>query len=79
MPTQMVTRALSRLRLDQRGTDPFPRQPVPILLQKADPRSRPQTGRPPVYDSGHARRSMEAEENITLTFGASWKGARRWT
>ncbi len=30
-----VTRALSRLGLDQRGTDPHPRQPAPMLPQKA--------------------------------------------
>ena len=31
-----VTRALSRLNLDQRGEASFPRQPAPMLLQKAD-------------------------------------------
>jgi ATP-dependent DNA ligase len=31
-----VTRALSRFNLDQRGDTPFPRQPAPMLLQKAD-------------------------------------------
>lgn len=31
-----VTRALSGLGLDQRGTDPHPRQPAPMLLQRAD-------------------------------------------
>jgi hypothetical protein len=31
-----VPRALSRLGLDQRGEAPFPRQPAPMLLQKAD-------------------------------------------
>ena len=36
MVTQTVTSALSRLGLDQRGLDPHPRQPVPMLLQKAD-------------------------------------------
>ncbi len=36
MSTQTVTRALSRLGLDQRGADPHPRQPAPMLLQKAD-------------------------------------------
>jgi ATP-dependent DNA ligase len=36
MFTQTVIRALSRLGLDQRGTDPHPRQPAPMLLQKAD-------------------------------------------
>ena len=36
MFTQTVTRALSRFGLDQRGTDPFPRQPKPMLLQKAN-------------------------------------------
>ena len=36
MFTQIVARDLSRLGLDQRGTDPHPRQPVPMLLQKAD-------------------------------------------
>ncbi len=34
--TQNVIRALSRLGLDQRGADPHPRQPLPMLLQKAD-------------------------------------------
>src|SRR5215471_1939887 len=36
MLSHTVTRALSRLGLDQRGTDPYPRQPVPMLLQRAD-------------------------------------------
>ncbi len=36
MFTQTVTRALSRHGLEQRGTDPHPRQPAPMLLQKAD-------------------------------------------
>jgi hypothetical protein len=36
MFTQTITRALSRLGLDQRGSDPHPRQPAPMLLQKAD-------------------------------------------
>jgi bifunctional non-homologous end joining protein LigD len=36
MFAQTVTRALSRLGLDRRGTDPHPRQPAPMLLQKAD-------------------------------------------
>ena len=31
-----VARALSRLSLDQPGTDPHPREPAPMLLQKAD-------------------------------------------
>ncbi|HLY24360.1 MAG TPA: non-homologous end-joining DNA ligase [bacterium] len=35
MFTQTVTRVLSRLGLDQRGADPHPRQPSPMLLQKA--------------------------------------------
>jgi hypothetical protein len=34
--TQTVARALSRPGLDQRGSDPHPRQPAPMLLQKAD-------------------------------------------
>ncbi len=33
---QTVPRALSRLGLDQRGSDSHPRQPAPMLLQKAD-------------------------------------------
>ena len=36
MFTQTITRALSRLGLDQRGADPHLRQPAPMLLQKAD-------------------------------------------
>ncbi len=36
MFAQTVTRALSRLGLDQRGMNPHPRQPAPMLLQKAD-------------------------------------------
>jgi bifunctional non-homologous end joining protein LigD len=36
MFTQTLSRALSRLGLDQRGSDPHPRQPMPMLLQKAD-------------------------------------------
>jgi len=36
MFTQAIARALSRLGLDQRGTDPHPRQPMPMLPQKAD-------------------------------------------
>ncbi len=36
MFAQTVIRGLSRLCLDQRGTDPHPRQPAPLLLQKAD-------------------------------------------
>lgn len=36
MFSQTVTRALSRLGLDQRGTNPHPRQPAQMLLQKAD-------------------------------------------
>jgi bifunctional non-homologous end joining protein LigD len=31
-----VTHALSRLGLDQSGSDPYPRRPVPMLLHKAD-------------------------------------------
>jgi bifunctional non-homologous end joining protein LigD len=33
---QTVTHALSRLSLDQRGADPHPRQPAPMLLRRAD-------------------------------------------
>ena len=33
---QTVARALSRLGLDQRGADPHPHQPTPMLLQRAD-------------------------------------------
>jgi len=33
---QTVLRELSRHGLDQRGLDPFPRKPVPMLLQTAD-------------------------------------------
>jgi hypothetical protein len=36
MFAQTVIRALSRLGLDQRGTDAHPRQPAPMLLQKSD-------------------------------------------
>ena len=36
MFAQTVIRALSRLGLDQRGVDPYPREPEPMLLQKAD-------------------------------------------
>jgi hypothetical protein len=36
MFTQTVPLALSRLGLDQRGSDPHPRQPAPMLLRKAD-------------------------------------------
>lgn len=36
MFTQTITRALSRLSLDQRGGDPYPRQPAPMLLGLAD-------------------------------------------
>jgi hypothetical protein len=36
MFTQTVTLALSRLGLEQGGTDPYPRQLAPMLLQKAD-------------------------------------------
>lgn len=36
MITRTVTCTLSRLGLGQRGTDPHPRQPTPMLLQKAD-------------------------------------------
>jgi bifunctional non-homologous end joining protein LigD len=36
MLAHTVTRALSRLGLDQRGTDPSPRQPTPMLLQTAE-------------------------------------------
>jgi hypothetical protein len=35
MFTQTVSRALPRLGLDQRGSDPHPRQPSPTLLQEA--------------------------------------------
>jgi ATP-dependent DNA ligase len=35
MLTHTITRALSRLGLDQRGPDPHPRRPTPMLLQKA--------------------------------------------
>ncbi len=34
--TQTVIRALYRHGMDQRGSDPHPRQPAPMLLQKAD-------------------------------------------
>ena len=33
---QTVARALTRLGLGQRGADPHPRQPAPMLLQRAD-------------------------------------------
>src|SRR5438132_2419310 len=36
MLAQTVIRALSRLGLDRPGAAPFPRQPAPMLLQKAD-------------------------------------------
>ena len=36
MLAETRTRALSRLGLDRRGTDLLPRQPVPMLLSKAD-------------------------------------------
>ena len=36
MLAEMITRALSRLGLDRRGTDPHPRPPVQMLLSKAD-------------------------------------------
>ena len=36
MFAQTVTRALSRLGLDQRGIDPFPRQPAPMLPGRAE-------------------------------------------
>jgi bifunctional non-homologous end joining protein LigD len=36
MFARTVARTLSRLGLDQRGGDPHPRQPAPILLQGAD-------------------------------------------
>jgi len=35
MFTQTVAPALSRLGLDQRGADLHPRQPAPMLLQRA--------------------------------------------
>lgn len=36
MFAETIIRALSRLGLDRRGTDPQPRQPLPMLLSKAD-------------------------------------------
>ena len=36
MFAQTVIRALPRLGLEQRGSDPHPRQPAPMFLQKAD-------------------------------------------
>jgi len=36
MLSPTVTHALSRLGLDRRGADPHPRQPAPMLLQRAD-------------------------------------------
>src|SRR2546426_1060873 len=36
MFAKTVARALSRLGLDRPGAAPFPRQPAPMLLQKAD-------------------------------------------
>ena len=36
MFTQTITRVLSRLGVDHRSIDPHPRQPTPMLLQKAD-------------------------------------------
>jgi bifunctional non-homologous end joining protein LigD len=36
MLEQTVTPALSRVGVDQRGTDPHPRRPAPMLLQQAD-------------------------------------------
>jgi len=36
MLTQTITCTLSGLGLDQRGPDPHPRQPAPMLLQRAD-------------------------------------------
>jgi hypothetical protein len=36
MRTQTAARALSRLGVNERGPDPHPRQPVPMLLEKAE-------------------------------------------
>ncbi len=36
MSTQTVTRVLSCHAVDQRGLNPYPRQPAPMLQQKAD-------------------------------------------
>ncbi len=36
MLARTVARALSRFGLDQRGIDPHPRRPIPMLLQRAD-------------------------------------------
>lgn len=36
MLAETITRALSGLGLDRRGTDPHPRQPLPMLLSRAD-------------------------------------------
>src|SRR5262249_6746740 len=36
MLAETITRALSDLGLGRRGTDPPPRQPVPMLLSRAD-------------------------------------------
>jgi hypothetical protein len=52
MFTQTVSRALCHLGLDQRGTNPHPRQPTPMLLQKADAMFSPQSG--PASPSGTA-------------------------
>ena len=79
MFAQTVTRSLSRLGLDQRGSDPHPRQPTPMLLQKADALfSSPDWTYEPKWDGfrvlatirdGHVRLISRNGHSFTNLFG----------
>jgi len=79
MFTQTVVRALSRLNLDKRGTDPHPRQLAPMLLQKADALfASPDWTYEPKWDGfrvlagirdGHARLVSRNGHSFTNLFG----------
>ncbi len=79
MFTQTVTRALARLGLDNRGTDPYPRQPTPMLLQNADAMfSSPDWTYEPKWDGfrvlasireGHVRLVSRNGHSFTKLFG----------
>lgn len=79
MFTQTVTRALSRLGLDERGIDRYPRQPAPMLLRKADKMlSSPDWTYEPKWDGfrvlasirdGHVRLVSRNGHSFTNLFG----------
>jgi hypothetical protein len=77
MVTQTVTRALSRLSLDQRGTDPHPRQSAPMLLQKAYAMFPPRLDAHASTTQARARRRVQTREISRTFLCVAGKGTRR--